>query len=349
MLNSNFNIAPFNESNAVTKDGIDLNIVHYYLSDKDKIVEQLGLSLDMFTKLFGKLDNKKLNVVVNADPNYNAYYGYSQISGAFLNSDMIADGACDMAKLWWADQINISSYRDEWLYAGICSYASLLYIQLIRKDYESYNRNLNLYAKEIKTQLSSLTTKGRKPGIISVGYRNGRDFDRIVELKSVWVFQMIRNMMLDLNTMNEDLFVTTLRDFFKTYKGKLVTTQDFRDCLEKNTKFDFSWFFEEWLNTNDIPTYKYAYKTEKVDGKFVTKFRVKQENVPTDFKMLIPIALVDDNKKSTATRAYITGDKVIEFALAPTATEPDKVVFNYLNSVLCELDEVGWNSLKPTN
>ena len=156
---------------------------------------------------------------------------------------------------------------------------------------------------------------------------------------------MLRVMMIDFQTMNEDVFVTTLRDFFKSNAGREVTTQDFIDCVERNTKFDFSWFFDQWLNTNDIPTYKYAYKTEKVNGKYVTKFKVKQENVPADFKMLIPIALIDDDKKVTASRTYITGAKTVEFELAPTDTEPDEVIFNYLEGVLCELDEEGWNSL----
>ncbi len=322
------NVSGADSTTVRTKTGNDFNIWTWHKWTKDEIASCMNI-FEFSTFLFGELPDKKVCVTSG---NGNASQGF-----AFIHPYSIAD-------LWWQSVLNTASYREVWLETGICGYTALLYQQSIQKDSVQFYCSLEKFSKDIIAQTITLFSKSKKTGIISIGYRNSNEYWDIIKLKSTWVFHMLRNMMLDLNTMNEDVFVTTLRDFFSTYKGKEVTTQDFRDCVEKNTKFDFSWFFEQWLNTNDIPKYSYAYKTEKIDGKYVTKFKVKQENVPADFKMLIPIALIDDDKKTTATRAYITGDKVIEFALAPTDTEPNKVVFNYLNSVLCELDEIGWNS-----
>lgn len=319
----------YDSTSFISKNGNNIN-VWAHKNDINLLKGTFQNSFELVSLLFGALPNRNVLAIRFAG---NTNYGYTDIS------------SYSIPELWWESVVDCLSYRDTWLSNATCGYASLLYIQSIQKDsIEFYNR-LKESAKSIKAEGVTLFSESKKSGIIAVGYRNSDDYWDILNNKTTWVMHMLRMIMKDLNTMNDDIFVATLRDFFKSNAGREVTTQDFIDCVERNTKFDFSWFFEQWLNTNDIPTYKYAYKTEKVNGKYVTKFKVKQENVPADFKMLIPIALIDDDKKVTASRTYITGAKTVEFELAPTDTEPDEVIFNYLEGVLCELDEEGWNSL----
>ncbi len=342
VYSSDFFLSPAYEASTTTANGTVLNVVYQDAGYKTKTLDYLSNAYNFFSTLLCELPNKKINTIdAFRGSTQNGFFSYNS---AFINSDRSLS-AGSVASLWYSDYIRTNSYRESWLHHGLNHYLSMLYLQSQKKDSKELNGYLIAYSKSIRTYLTSVLTESKKTGIASIGYRNSNEFWDVVIFKSTWVMHMLRVMMIDFQTMNEDVFVTTMRDFFKSNAGREVTTQDFIDCVERNTKFDFSWFFDQWLNTNDIPTYKYAYKTEKVNGKYITKFKVKQENVPADFKMLIPIALIDDDKKVTASRTYITGAKTVEFELAPTDTEPDEVIFNYLEGVLCELDEEGWNSL----
>ncbi|MEJ2637469.1 MAG: hypothetical protein P8184_19545, partial [Calditrichia bacterium] len=77
------------------------------------------------------------------------------------------------------------------------------------------------------------------------------------------------------------------------------------------------------------------------DGRYLVRCRVRQENVADDFMMPVLIA-VDLGKKGTfVSRQFISGGEN-EIELLRTLEKPRKVIFNYLDSVLCEAKEEDW-------
>ena len=45
-------------------------------------------------------------------------------------------------------------------------------------------------------------------------------FDYRVYPKGAWVLHMLRTLMIDFKTMNEDRFTNMMRDFYQSYEGK---------------------------------------------------------------------------------------------------------------------------------
>jgi aminopeptidase N len=145
--------------------------------------------------------------------------------------------------------------------------------------------------------------------------------------------------------MNEDVFKKIMKKFFTEFKGKNATTKDFRTIAENEMHIDLGWFFDQWVDGTKIPSYKYAYKTEHLEsGKFVTKLKIKQENVPADFKMLIPVKLTFNGSKPIRERIFMTGGSA-EIDLPPYTYIPEDVILNDLESVLCEVEKVDWEDM----
>src|SRR5439155_24152422 len=68
---------------------------------------------------------------------------------------------------------------------------------------------------------------------IALGFRVGdvgfpQDYQTIVYEKGAWVVHMLRNLMLDLRTMNEDRFRAMMQDFYLQYRGRRASTRDFQ-------------------------------------------------------------------------------------------------------------------------
>src|SRR5256885_11575789 len=49
-----------------------------------------------------------------------------------------------------------------------------------------------------------------------------------------WVLQMLRNLLINLRTMNEDVFIGTMQDFYSEYRGRRASTQDFQRIVEQH-------------------------------------------------------------------------------------------------------------------
>jgi glycosidase len=64
-----------------------------------------------------------------------------------------------------------------------------------------------------------LFSSGQEAGPVWLGYRTQSsetegDYWLVIYKKGAWVLHMLRNMLIDLNTMNEDAFENMLREFF---------------------------------------------------------------------------------------------------------------------------------------
>ena len=248
--------------------------------------------------------------------------------------------AHEVAHQWWGIGVDFSTYHDQWLSEGFASFAGLWYLQTIRKDNGKYFGMLERWRR-------SILDRGQEPGPISLGYRVARierdnnDYNLIVYQKGAWVVHMLRILMLDLKTMNEDRFTGMMRDFYTTYRGKRASTEDFQRIVEKHVATDMSWFFDQWVRQAAIPTYRVSYTTEPGDnGRFRVKLRVLTENVPADFRMYVPITAELAQNQMVRARVQVKGPSAeVELPLLPSA--PKSVRFNDLQGVLADVKMEG--------
>lgn len=248
--------------------------------------------------------------------------------------------AHEVAHQWWGIGVDYATYHDRWISEGFADFSGLWFLQTRRGDNKRYFKTLDRWRADIMVRRS-------QPLPIWLGHRvattrTGDDYDAIVYKKGAWVLHMLRMLTLDLRTMNEDRFTGIMKDFYTTYAGRRASTEDFRRIVEKHVGMDMRWFFDEWVYRWQVPTYRVAWKSEPTDdGRYRVRLRVKQEDVPPDFVMYVPVLLELDGKQLARVRVKVTGaESEIDLPLMPS--RPKDVRFNDMQSVLADVKTTGW-------
>jgi hypothetical protein len=319
--------------------------------DED-VVADLANSAAFFQKLFGRCPVDELYGTEIPSLHGEAFPGLLHLSWVTYQFADAAGGeelfrSHEVAHQWWGIGVDFKTYHDQWLSEGFAEYSGLLYVQTILKDNDKFFDMLDEWKEKILNNRQYIFGRGQEAGPIWLGYRTQSattpgDYDLIVYKKGAWVLHMLRNMMIDLQTMNEDRFKKMMRDFYTSYSGKRASTADFQRIVERHMGCDMDWFFQQWVMGTKVPLYHFAYRTQRTpEGKVRVTCRIRQENVPEDFHMYIPLLLKFDGEKTARLRLLVSGART-EYELPLLPLEPEEIVFNDLRSVLCEVDKERW-------
>lgn len=326
------------------------------LSGKDmdkQVAGDIENSIRFFQHLYGPASVDKFTAAEIPEGHGEAFPGLLHLSWTtFQNTS--TDGsdevfrAHEVAHQWWGIGVDFASYHDQWLSEAFATYSGLWYMQTIIRDNEIFFEQLKKYRKAILTNRKYLLGDGQESGPIWLGYRTSStategDYNLIIYRKGAWVLHMLRNMGLELKTMNEDLFRSMMKEFYQSYRGKKATTEDFKKITEKYFRVKMDWFFNQWVYNTEIPKYNILYTLmPQENGKFKVKCRVQQSNVPDDFQMYIPFS-IDFGDNRYARIRYLIKGPVTEFEFPVLPLKPEEIKFNYLESVLCEIDDEEWD------
>ncbi len=312
---------------------------------KETVGADIAKSLRFFQHVYGEVPVKRFFATEIPGSHGEAYQGMVHLSmWTFQQTDHAGEDevfrAHEVAHQWWGVGVDFTSYHDQWLSEGISDFSGLWYLQTVRKDNSKYFGILRRWR-------SRILERHTEPGPVWLGYRNssskdGDGYDVLVYKKGAWVMHMLRIMMLDLKTMDETRFTSTMREFYSTYRGKRASTEDFRQVAEKHIGADLGWFFDQWIYRTEIPTYRVAYRSDPAEnGQFRVKLKVKQENVGEDFQMYVPVTLDLGNDRVARVRVKVRGPtSEIELPLMPS--KPKAIRFNDLDGVLAEVKMVDW-------
>lgn len=254
--------------------------------------------------------------------------------------------AHEVAHQWWAIGVDYKTYHDQWLSEAFAQYSGLWYMQAALNDNRRFFAMLEEWRERVMSNRRYLLGSGQEAGPIWLGRRTSMsstrgDYGLIIYQKGAWVLHMLRNMLLDLDTMSDDRFTRLMRDFYTTCREGAASTADFQFLAEKHVGQSLDWFFDQWVYGTDVPTYRFAWQAAPADGgKFKLRCRVEQAGVPATFRMYVPVAIGFAGDKVARIRVLVQGPKT-EFEV-PVPMEPRKVVFNDLASVLCEAQSVPW-------
>jgi len=306
-------------------------------------------SVLLFDKTFGKHNFNELHATEIPYSHGEAFPGLLHLSWRTFSRDNSSTGfqeffrAHEVAHQWWGIGVDYKTYHDQWLSEGLAEYSGLIYMQTILNQNDKYFRMLELMKKQLLEKRNSFFDRRMESGPIYLGYRTSSsekagDYDLIIYEKGAWVLHMLRNMLIDFKTFNEDRFNSILKDYYSTYNGKSASTDDFKKIVEKHLGQDMTWFFDQWIYGTDIPSYAFSYKEiEKTpEGKFKYSCKVTQENTSPDFQMIVPIKIQFKGDRFVRLRYLIKGP-ITEFNLPALPEEPEEIIFNDLNSVLCEV------------
>jgi len=324
-------------------------------TDRD-IDEQVGKdarqALQFFQLVFGIYPFPRLAV---SEIPYNigeAFPGLIHLGvSTFLKTDLEGFDhvfrAHEVAHQWWGIGVDFQTYHDQWLSEAFAQYGGLWYLQMVLKRNDLYEKILKKWREKILYNREFLLETGQKAGPIWLGYRTyssstPEDFNIVIYLKGAWVLHMLRYMLTDLKTMDDQKFIIIMRDFYRQFLGKKATTLDFQKMVEKHTWQDMQWFFDQWVYSTEIPTYYVSRKTKKdSEGKYRVYFKVRQENVPASFRMSVPITIRCKRYKVVRFRQLITGP-VTRFQSPILPDKPTKIIFNDFEGVLGEVKKEKW-------
>lgn len=327
----------------------------------------VGNSLNYFSQMFGPYPFPYMYATRIPYPHGQGFPGLLHLAAgtferAFKGSTEAFRGH-EVAHQWWGHIVGWESYRDQWLSEGFAMYSGALYAAMYYQEDEILERMTNAWRNDILgtgnvrallgfdryglTPGMMRYSQGSRSGPISIGRRlaSGEtpvDYQILVYEKGGFVLHMLRMLFYDFGAGNDEPFRAMMRDFVATHRGGEATTEDFRRVVERHAGGDMGWFFDQWVDGTGIPTYRYAWTTERTDdGAIRLKVRVRQSVDPEglfDMPVLLRAEFGDDPSRVVRIRVS-QAEEVFEFSLP---REPTDIVLNHANSVLAEVVEEDW-------
>lgn len=282
-----------------------------YASMIKNVAIDVGNSLNFYQVFFDiRLPYEDIRVTAIESGHGQAFRGFLHLSEfTFLDEHPGASElfrAHEAAHLLWGHMVGWKTYRDQWLSEAFAEYSAMLFIQAAMPKKKHFQEIIEAYTNEMLGSIKVVFSKYIRPwkmmmfkkkrqkmGPIGVGFRASAaevpmGYQIQIYHKGPLVLHMMRMMMSD-TTGSDHLFQNVLKEFLHTYRGKNASTDDFRRLVEKRTKQDWSWFFNQWVHGTAIPTYSWNYKKDSGSKLIVT---VKQGNVPEGFKMPVPLKVI---------------------------------------------------------
>jgi hypothetical protein len=250
----------------------------------------------------------------------------------YWDSDAELIRSYEVAQQWWSCGVKRRNYHDIWITEVLSQFSSIWFSQTASKNKNKYFETLDIWRLIISSGHTQKRNQDKTECPVWLGTRAPA---RIFALKAGWIFHMLRNLMIDLNTFDETKFKVMMKDFYGTYKDSTASTEDFKFLVERHMLMDMDWFFDQWVYGNELPKFKFDYDVEqRDDGKFYVMCTIEQQNVSDDFKSYIPIEIDLGNNQKARFRTLVEGS-IKEFEI-PLPAKPKKINFNIFDSMLGE-------------
>jgi hypothetical protein len=243
----------------------------------------------------------------------------------------------EMAHQWWAHSVMTSSYHDTWLNEGFATYSEALHLQVTKgiDDFKKYMRNLR---RQVFSDVGGGVSLAEL-GPIWMGLRlSSLEVPQgyyLIYVKGAYVLHMLRMMLFDYDKKSDERFIKMMKDYVRTYTGKVVSTDDFKKIVEKHFKRDMDWFFDQWVYGTEIPIYSFDYDIAEAGGDYFLTITAEQSNVSPSFEMSLPFVV---NFRNGHAVVHITfkGSEIVakQFHLPQ---EPVSIEANPWNAVLCTI------------
>jgi hypothetical protein len=272
--------------------------------------------------LFGDIDNKFTGFVQEVTPH-------------------------EVSHQWWGHAVSWASYHDQWLSEGFADFSAGLFLQQgvtgdWRKDYIEYWDRLRKRALE----KNSYGIAANDAGPLWLGLRldspkSPRAYQDMAYPKGAYVLQMIRSMMWDMKT-HDQQFIDMMHDFVASHQTRAASTESFKAIVEKHMTKDMDlqgngrldWFFNEWVYGSMVPRYHLDYQVSPADnGHFKVHVNLTQSEVNEHFAMIVPIYGDFGKGMVHLVQVSVIGNSTRSFDITLPA-EPKKITYAAYKDVL---------------
>ena len=141
---------------------------------------------------------------------------------------------------WWGNSISTNDIADMWIHEGFCTYSEVLYVECIY-GYDAMLKYVNNQKKSVRND---------KPivGPYNVNRRGSNDMYQ----KASLMLHTLRSV-ID----NDSLWFSLIKGISYEFKHKTIDGIDIINYINSVIQRDFSIFFNQYLNTKEIPILEY--------------------------------------------------------------------------------------------
>jgi hypothetical protein len=201
--------------------------------------------------------------------------------------------AHEISHQWWGNVVTIDDESDIWLMEALATYSALMLLEERRGPAARDQELANYRQRLLAVNEDGETTESA--GAVVLGYRlRSSKFPSapnvIMYEKGAWILHMLRGIMGD------EQFRAFLRDLCSRYQYKVITTGAFRREAARYLPNDWpdpqlEIFFDQWVYSTGIPTYKLDYRTKGKAPRIQFQARLRQQGVPDHFTALVPLRI----------------------------------------------------------
>ena len=283
-----------------TKNGTELHFLYKNESKYTKAWKEVQpyteKALDYFNENIGEYPYKQYSIIQAGDGGME--YGMCTfVSGGETLNSILGTVFHEFAHSWFQNVLATNESKHPWMDEGFTTYISTLASNKII-DNESDTPNSKSYGGyfyAVKNDLNEpLTTHADRyetnTAYSIASYTRGSMF--LTQLYYI---------------IGENNLKTTLKEYFKQFKFKHPTPNDFKRVAEEVSGIQLDWYLNEWVETSHTIDYAVA----NINGKSVTLARVGRMPMPLDVKVTyednsvenfyIPLEMMRGNKPTKAT------------------------------------------------
>lgn len=316
--------------------------------------QDVAESIAYFTKLLdAPLQSDPIYVTSIAARHGQAFDGFIHLGEQSF--DLLGPGLAELfrahetAHQWWGHRVGAATYRDAWLGEAFAEYTAMLFVaetlpdgpQVFQEVLRSYHDELNGsiksgFSKYARTHVNLANRAwGDRIGPIGHGWRANTGevpsaYSSLVYGKGTLVLHMLRGLLREA-TGSDRALVDVLRDVQKTHQGAVASTADLAAAVARRAPGDWSWFFEQWVERAEIPTWRWS---ATLNGNAAT-LKVRQSDVSPGFRMSVPVRV--EMADGASVERFVMVDEPEESFTLDLEGKPKSVTFNPDYAVLAKM------------
>jgi aminopeptidase N len=259
------------------------------------------------------------------------YGGMENASNIFYNQDAIANEATiesliahEVAHQWFGNAVTEKNWTDVWLSEGFSTYLAHLYLA------HTYGADtLTARLRNDKERIFSFYVKSPESTVVDANETNlFKLLNANTYQKGAWFLHMLRQ------RIGDPAFFKTLREFYKKYRHRNASTEDFQRVAERVSGQSLATFFRTWLQQAGHPVVKGTWKYSRSGRKLTLDLRQVQPS-GNFFPMELQFAIYYDKGKAPETKV-LTFAKMTETFTLKLDGKPTQVVLDPNQRLLME-------------
>ena len=143
--------------------------------------------------------------------------------------------------------------------------------------------------------------------------------NQLVYQKGGWVLHMLRGVV------GTDAFWAGIRDYYRRYRDRNVSTDDFRRVMEAASRQDLAWFFDQWLKRSTSPSFEGGWRYNPTARRI--EVELNQTQAGEAYRVPVEFGITSAGEPAMRIERVVMTEKGSRYTIAAD-TEPVAVAFD---------------------